>query len=224
MKPTCEQVRALAPELALGIADAGERAAVVDHLDQCPGCREELAGLSDVVDELLLLGPEAEPPLGFESRVMARVAVEAADGRAPVVPLTTTRRRSRIRTAVIAVAAAVVAAVGTAAVVRHDEPNPPAISASDRFAVLHGKDGSDVGRVILHDGPEPWVFMAVRQLDGEAYKCELVLADGTKVTIGTLRATNGRGSWGGAANMDLKHVKWVHVVDADGTVFANATV
>ena len=222
MNPSCEQVRALLPELALSIADAGERAEALEHVDGCPGCREALADLSEVVDDLLLLAPEAEPPIGFESRVMNRIATD--DARlGTVVPLTSRRPGRRRRIALVAAAAAVVIGTTTAVVVNRHH-STPSVSASDRFATLHNAAGGDVGRVIIHDGAEPWVFMAVRNADGQEYRCELVLGDGTKVSIGSLKLTNGRGSWGGPTTVDLHRVRWVHVVDADGSVFANATI
>src|SRR5690349_12958449 len=98
---TCEQTRALAPELALGIADGAERADALEHLATCAECRRAVAELSEVTDELLLRAPEREPPVGFESRVLARLQP----------PPATARRRQRGRRALLALAPAAVAAV-----------------------------------------------------------------------------------------------------------------
>ena len=62
-RPSCEEVRALA-ELALGIAVGDERARVLEHLLACPACRRHLEELSSVADDLLLLAPTQEPPVG----------------------------------------------------------------------------------------------------------------------------------------------------------------
>src|SRR4051795_4351459 len=70
---SCERTKEVAAELALGIADGADRAHALRHAADCPDCRRELAGLSELADELLLLAPEREPPPGFESRVLARV-------------------------------------------------------------------------------------------------------------------------------------------------------
>ena len=67
----CEQVRELAPELALGIAEGEERDAALRHLSGCGGCRQLVSELSSVGDELLQLAPAHDPPVGFESRVLA---------------------------------------------------------------------------------------------------------------------------------------------------------
>ena len=53
----CDQIRDLAPELALGIADGAERASALRHVANCPDCRRVLDELSTVSDELLLLAP-----------------------------------------------------------------------------------------------------------------------------------------------------------------------
>src|SRR6266498_3450727 len=106
----CEQVRELGAELALGIAAGDERDAALRHLNSCAACRRLVAELSSVGDELLQLAPEQEPPMGFESRVLAKLA--APPRRRPLQPLT---RRSRW--AMAAAAAVLVAALGAGSVV-----------------------------------------------------------------------------------------------------------
>ena len=69
----CEQVRDLAPELALGIAEGEDRDAALGHLSGCGGCRRLVWELSVVGDELLELAPAKAPPAGFESAVLARL-------------------------------------------------------------------------------------------------------------------------------------------------------
>ena len=77
----CEQVRELAPELALDIAEGEERDAALRHLDGCGGCRQVVSELSSVGDELLQLAPAQDPPAGFDSRVLARVTEPPRLGR-----------------------------------------------------------------------------------------------------------------------------------------------
>ncbi|MFJ8360331.1 zf-HC2 domain-containing protein [Streptomyces sp. NPDC093984] len=66
---TCEQLREIGPELALGVLPGRERAGAVAHLDQCADCREYVAQLTLVGDRLIGLLPCGEPPVGFETRV-----------------------------------------------------------------------------------------------------------------------------------------------------------
>ena len=59
---SCEQVRALAADLAIGNADGQERDAALRHTATCAECRLLVSELSSVVDDLLLLAPSHEPP------------------------------------------------------------------------------------------------------------------------------------------------------------------
>jgi len=68
----CEQVRALAADLAIGNADGQERDAALRHTATCAECRLLVSELSSVVDDLLLLAPSHEPPPGFASRTRAQ--------------------------------------------------------------------------------------------------------------------------------------------------------
>src|SRR5438105_9706839 len=77
----CEQVRELAPELAIGIADGQQRDAALRHAATCPDCRRLVSELSTVVDDLLLLAPSHEPPPGFAARTAARISPPAARRR-----------------------------------------------------------------------------------------------------------------------------------------------
>ena len=84
---SCEHTRQLAAELALGIADGADRARALQHLGECAECRRAVEELSGVTDELLMLAPERQPPVGFESRVLARLQPAAdAPPAAPAPP------------------------------------------------------------------------------------------------------------------------------------------
>ena len=42
------------------------------HLHVCPPCRKEVSSLRPLVDDLVLAGPEVEPPDGLRERVLAK--------------------------------------------------------------------------------------------------------------------------------------------------------
>ena len=88
MDPRCEEIREMAPELALGIVEGEERGRALEHLADCPDCRRRVEELSEVADELLLLAPHREVPVGFESQVLAPRCCPSAAPR---------RRRRRLR-------------------------------------------------------------------------------------------------------------------------------
>jgi hypothetical protein len=104
----CSEFTDLAPELALGILSGNERAIALGHLGACPACRDQLDDLARVADHLLLLSPAKEPPIGFESRVLARL--ESA-GAAPTPPVRRRRAPTRRLLAMAAAAAIVVGGV-----------------------------------------------------------------------------------------------------------------
>jgi hypothetical protein len=79
---SCDDVRLLAPDLALGLLTGEERAAVLAHLERCESCRAEVASLALAADEVLLASPEATPPEEFADRVLARVHAEVEMGTA----------------------------------------------------------------------------------------------------------------------------------------------
>jgi hypothetical protein len=74
----CDQFQDMAPDLALGLLAGDDRGAALTHLVACGRCRRQLEGLVQVADDLLLLAPAVEPEIGFESRVMARLAADGA--------------------------------------------------------------------------------------------------------------------------------------------------
>ncbi|HEY2430060.1 MAG TPA: anti-sigma factor, partial [Acidimicrobiales bacterium] len=137
---TCADARQLVHELALGTLAGDQRARLLEHIERCPACEGLAADLAGVVDSLLLLTPEADPPPGFESAVLARIA---SDDRRPT-PLRP--RRLRLRTLVVAAAAAAVLVAGTAAgtvAVRGDGGGPaevtlPVATGQLRTAALIG--------------------------------------------------------------------------------------
>src|SRR5690348_18405483 len=97
----CEQTRDLAAELALGIADGEERAQALRHIAECAECRRAVEEYTAVTDALLTLAPAQQPPPGFESRVLARLA-----------PARPRRRLRRVLAPLAAAAAAAAVAAG----------------------------------------------------------------------------------------------------------------
>jgi anti-sigma-K factor RskA len=91
---SCDEFAEVAAELALGVLTGRERAAALAHLDGCESCREQVRELSMAGDELLALLPSAQPPAGFESRVLERIGL-TAPGQPSDVPVLTDERAKR---------------------------------------------------------------------------------------------------------------------------------
>ena len=74
---TCGELADVAAELALGVLTGRERAMAIAHLDKCEACRENVRQLMATGEQLLELLPPAEPPAGFETRVLERLGLPA---------------------------------------------------------------------------------------------------------------------------------------------------
>ena len=93
----CARLRELAPELALGVLTGEERAEARKHLAACPECREYVLELTSVGDGLLALVPGAEPPLGFEDRVLSRLGISAGQQAATTQPISVAQVAAAVR-------------------------------------------------------------------------------------------------------------------------------
>jgi len=72
---TCAELADVAAELALGVLTGRDRAVAIAHLDKCDACREDVRQLMATGEQLLELLPPAEPPAGFETRVLERLGL-----------------------------------------------------------------------------------------------------------------------------------------------------
>jgi hypothetical protein len=215
---SCEETRRLAPELALGIADGAERARALEHLAGCADCRRAVGALSEVADELLMLAPEREPTVGFESRVLARLAPAPAPAPAPPP-----RWRPRRLLAVLAPAAAA-AAIATGIVLGAtgddrrlaDHYRATLAEANGSYfeaARLRTPAGMRAGLVYAYRGNPSWIYVAVdRRYRSTAYGAELALTSGERVPLPRLRLDPETGSGGQAIPVDLHRVAAVRLV------------
>jgi hypothetical protein len=213
-----DRVQEAAAELALGLLSGPERADALVHMESCAACRTTVEELSDVADAMLLLAPEAEPPVGFETGVLARL-----DGRE-------TRRPPRRRALGVAAAIAfVLGAVGGALVARDragnrlDHEYVAALEELDGRALaaarLRDGAGRQVGQLFLYEGKTSWLFVTVD--DGRAradaeLAVELRFEDGRRVLVPGLRLTSGKGSLGTTVVLRLRDLDGVRVLDEAG--------
>lgn len=207
--PGCEQARALVGEVALGIASGEERARVLAHVVRCSDCRQLVSETAEIVDELLVLAPEAEPPTGFESSTLARI------------------RRRRPRWVWRAVAAMVLAGAVTGAVVlfatRADRELAQGYRRTLReaegtyFGVrsLIGPDGREAGDIFVYAGRRPWLVVV---LDDEfpvgPYRGELVTSGG-RVDLGYFEVSERERTWGHGLEVDLRALSSARIVSVE---------
>jgi hypothetical protein len=213
---SCSDCLDLCADVALGIADAKDRADVLSHVERCTSCRSQLRSLTEVADGLTALVPPVPPPPGFEGRVLN--AISTATASSP-----TSTFFARVRARPLAVAAAVVAAaaigVGGWTLGRTTSaPSSTVVTAS--LWVKH----TPVGEVMVVPGDPPWISMAVHLSVGDmVVRCEVRDEDGVLTTVGTFTIRRGYGYWAASLPYGLV-VREAELVTPDGRVLAAGTV
>ncbi|GGO81373.1 zf-HC2 domain-containing protein [Wenjunlia tyrosinilytica] len=212
---TCAEVRDLGAELALGVLPGRERALAIAHLDHCPACREEIEQMTLIGDGLLGLLPGTEPPVGFESRVLAGLNVPARRSA---------RRRFRMAFAAVAAAAAIALGFGGWTLATTVLDQPAATSQSALVSAHLTKGAHQVGEIFAHPGSPGWVYMHVDFDDGSSGKvtCQLIHHDGSTVNAGSFTMKDGYGYWAAPSHSNPSDLSGARLLAADGSVLATA--
>lgn len=239
----CAGAREIAPDLAVGLADGDERAAVLEHVAHCEPCREELDRLAATVDAVLLAAPSIEPPEGFAARVIDALdgvasppatpadAAAAASAPVPLRPRRSRRARALVVAVAVASAAAVIAAV--LAVVPRDPSPPEAASVGAGLRALGGEtlrvgpltttDGRAAGQVFAYQGRPSWLMVTLTDAVAPGtYAVECEYEVGESFTAGTVAVDGGPAPavWSTAVPVpldELTRVRLVPVGAAPGT-------
>ena len=228
-EPRCEQVRELAPEVALGVASIDDRLRVLEHVARCAECRAYLAELAGTADELLLLAPAAEPPSGFESAVLARLG---ESGPESVTPL---RRRGVLRRALqLAAVIVLVAALSGAAVWWAGEPDRQlADQVRQTLTTADGKyfeafplrdpGGAQRGSVFAYQGEPTWLVCALDEpLPDGWYAVQLITREGERHVLASGRYLGGLRAWGYELPMAVHDVAELRILDKQGRLVLSA--
>lgn len=208
---TCADLEEVVSELALGQLAGEERADALEHLESCASCRLTVEELSAAVESLVVLTPPAEPPPGFEARVLAQIGREARARRWPRI--------------VLVAAALVVGALigGGALALRPDRGSPREVVE----VAMHTTNGQEVGEAYLHQGDSAWVFVDVPAWSGSAVPGNYSLritTEGGGSTLVPADFESGSGSWGTTVDVDASKVRELALVDGAGHVWCSATV
>lgn len=206
---TCTQVEQALTEYALGLLPAAESRAVSVHVLRCPACRQEVEEVQAIGEQLLDLIPGAEPPLGFDQRVLSAVGLHPA--RRPT--------KLHLRLTVAAAAAVIVIAAITATAIftlRHPS-RPTALTAVLREGIR------PLGTVYIGGDP-PWISMTVNHmsLTGKV-SCQLITGNGTVTNIGAFELIDGSGSWGAPYPAGTSRPTAARLVGPSGNVLASAS-
>ncbi|WP_214368039.1 anti-sigma factor family protein [Pseudonocardia sp. H11422] len=183
--------------------------AALTHLQCCPPCRSQVEGLARVHDRLRALIPDAEPPPGFESRVMDRLR--------PARPTTGWRMAAAVAVTVVLLGPGWVPAANTA-------PGPQAGGVAGQRSVLFAAlttQGGETGQAYAYPGDPSWLYMYLEaERPGGMVTCTLLFRDGTRMASAPIPILDGDAFWGGPAPVDRTMLAGVRVTDEAGQVVA----
>lgn len=210
-----EQVEAL----AIGELAEPETSRLLAHVGSCPSCQAHLDTVCGLVDSLLQLTPRVEPPAGFESSVLERLRVRtnARPARWPSFAV------------VAACIAALLGGIALGNTVLRRANNSAAAGAGTitRSGTIISPDGSSLGSAQLVSGAQPFVLVTIDNPtdSNRDVWCELLLANGQSVTVGSWGYDDVAGGlWAVGIDPALLAAVEMHIVAADGTVLATAVL
>jgi hypothetical protein len=211
----CAAARERAPELALGTLTGAERAEVVLHVNGCARCRSIVDEFTEIADVLPQLAPEAEPPAGFERRVLA---VMRGDRRRTV-------RRWVSALAATAAAATIVSVALVRIVDAGRDTTQVAAAPALRTVRMIGGGGLSAGRVTLSSGDPAGIVVSVDYAvpDG-TYSVELRRHGIDGKPLGNIVIVDGRGEWIGTAALRSRASTTLAMVDSTGNVVCHAAI
>jgi hypothetical protein len=225
---TCQQCEQLAAELALDILPCHQRAQMLAHLDRCTSCQDTVCALTNTADRLVELLPPAQPPAGFEQRVINTLT--------PPPPRI---RRWGKPTAAGLLALALATGGWLVSRATHDPtpppPNTPPLNdaqASEQIVLYaplttaeHQTVPQQIGQAYLYPGTPSWIYLSLdtnSTTTNDTIKCEVIAPDGSIVPIGTFPITHGRGTWGGPAPVNQETLATAKLINSKGHTLANA--
>jgi hypothetical protein len=201
----------LLPELALGTISGEDRARALEHLGTCHRCSDELRKLNELGDQLLLLAPSAEPPLGFESLVVERLGVDS-------------RNRRQLKGSLIAAAALLLLLLSSLATYflgggdreLADRYRETLRIADGKYVAAHqitDKGGGRVGYVFGYQGSPSWIFCVVStRRSTMTYEVVLSSEDGRSWELGETHINQNEVTWGGALPIPLHDIEEIRLV------------
>jgi hypothetical protein len=169
---------------------------------------------------------DAAPTEAFVEGLFKQLSEQATADTTPEIRPVRTRR---VRTALVASAAAVALVAGTAAVtesLHSNGTNQVPQGTALRTGTFQTADGRVLGQVVAHRGHPSWVFMnvAIPNYEGRM-TCVLQADNGTTVVVGAFNVHDGLGQWSkNVGAVDVGRLRDAKLVDATGSPVATATL
>jgi anti-sigma factor RsiW len=185
-------------ELALGEVSEPRRSQLLSHLTGCLRCRATYHEVVSAVDAVVPTAPEAQPPAGFDLRVLSAMSIGTNHVARPTTWL------SRFTPGRMLLAAAAVVLIATFGVIgggallggngEQQSPGSGPLLAADS-AVLETGDGASVGTAAVAWMHEDRVLVV--QLNqapvGVRYHCRVKMAEGNTMVLGRWQASSAQG-------------------------------
>jgi hypothetical protein len=223
----CADLAEVAPELALEILGGAERASAIAHLEGCVTCQQLVDALAADADRLLMLAPSAEPPAGFQDRVLTSLT-QVARPEAPRAP-SHAPSHARIRARIRARGVAVLGLAASVALVALALGLGPSARPTPAGAAMRTGNGEVVGHVFVHGEPEAALFMT---LPGWTDQIERYAPPHQTYALRIERDHHAPrlvpldlehdSSWGATLDVDPDSITAVAVVDSQGHVWCQA--
>jgi hypothetical protein len=219
---SCTECTELAPELALNALTGRERAKALAHLDRCRRCRKTVSALTTTADELLGLLPGAEPPPGFEKRVLASLDPAGAPRRptAHSHRWPTTAAASTLALMLISAGFLLGSSVPTS--VPPDQSSEPG-TRTVLYAPLTNHS-HEIGQAYLEPNQPSWVYLSLSadvQSD-VTLRCMITEPDGVGASLGTFNLDHGHGGWSIPTPIQRDGMIVATVIDGAGRVIGSA--
>lgn len=179
-------------ELALGEIAEPRRSELLSHLSGCGRCRAMYVEMVDAIAATVLAAPEAQPPAGFDLRVLSALGIGVAPEPAPA-------QRSAalfsLRTLPAAAAIVLVLLAGVWAGTAMSGESQPQTPVADGTAVLRTGEGDDIGTAAVAWMHEDRVLVVAvsRAPVGVRYTCRVRLAEGQSKELGRWEASSPEG-------------------------------
>jgi hypothetical protein len=172
---------------------------------------------------------EAAPTEPFVEGLFQRLSEQS---KSPSMPEPRPARRLRVRTVLVAAAAAGLLVAGTAVVteqLHHPAPTSAAAHVPQgsqlRTGTFQTTDGEVLGQIVAYRGHPSWVFMNVNapRYDG-TIECMLQVDNGATVAFGTFTVHGGAGQFSKAlGEVDVSQLRGAKLLSSTGSAVAAAT-
>jgi hypothetical protein len=207
--------------MALGKSTTTERRLILKHVRSCESCRAFLREMHEVADQVLFAAPSADPPPGFEQRVLNALGPHKSP------------RVIQLRwVAFAAVFALTLGALWARLLPRIFESEQDRLAAQyiQALETLGGKalyasrlesiTGEDVGSLFVYEGNPSWMFLTIEDAEkptGEL-RVRVSLARGDPLLFDGLELLDGRGSLGLRLDVAVKQIREIEIIEETGQV------